>query len=462
MNKEETKVVVDAEKEYEEIKKTNVNKNVTEPINPSEIKEETPENKKKSNTKKIIAIVTSVIVVICLAVGIWFIVERCANKWEVKQNEVTIEYGEVYEPTIADLVDVEKYPNVKNSNTSIKINDATYVINSKNHNTPVYYDVGDYDIVIVHKIEYKLFGTTIFTIDDTKKIKLEVKDTVAPVFVEDTPRELETYKDCEIENIEEKFKATDFASVTISINKDKIDYSTVGEYTTNVQAIDESGNVTIQEIKVKVLEPTIEVDKISLNMTVGNTETITATVKGKDQTVEWNSSDESIAKVDNGNITALKEGTATIEAEANGVKASINITVSKVEQRTPTSNNNKSSSSKNGGSSSKPSSSGVNSSSSNCGSSNGSNNNGGNSSSSSAPTTSGCASGNHSMGVGNIGRWFNNRNELTSHYQNVVNGWNNKLNNSEITWEEYIKKCPSGYKAWSCSSCGKWTGNFTY
>ena len=77
-------------------------------------------------------------------------------------------------------------------------------------------------------------------------------------------------------------------------------------------------------------------------------------------------------------------------------------------------------------------------------------------------TTNGCASGNHSMGVGNIGRWFNNRNELTSHYQNVVNGWNNKLNNSEITWEEYIKKCPSGYKSWSCSSCGKWTGNFTY
>ena len=34
------------------------------------------------------------------------------------------------------------------------------------------------------------------------------------------------------------------------------------------------------------------VDKTSLNMTVGTTETITATVKVKDQTVEWNSSDE--------------------------------------------------------------------------------------------------------------------------------------------------------------------------
>ena len=80
----------------------------------------------------------------------------------------------------------------------------------------------------------------------------------------------------------------------------------------------------------------------------------------------------------------------------------------------------------------------------------------------SSTTSSSCASGNHSMSVGNIGRWFNNRNELTSHYQNVVNGWNNKLNNSEITWEEYIKNCPQGYKSWSCSNCGKWTGNFTY
>lgn len=453
MNKEETKVVVDAEKEYEEIKKTNVNKNVTEPINPSEIKEETPENKKKSNTKKIIAIVTSVIVVICLAVGIWFVVENNANKWDLKQNEVTIEYGEVYEPTIADLVDVEKYSNVTDDNTDVKVN-ATYEASKQNEEL-AYYAVGDYDIDVIHKIEYKLFGTTIFTIDDTKKIKLEVKDTVAPVFVEDTPRELETYKDCEIENIEEKFKATDFASVTISINKDKIDYSTVGEYTTNVQAIDESGNVTIQEIKVKVFEPTIEVDKTSLNMTVGDTATITATVKGKDQTVEWNSSDESVAKVENGNITANKAGSTKIIAKANGVEKVCEITV---EEKAAAPSNNRSSSKNNN----KPSNSNSSRPASNGGSSSSSNSGGSSSSSSSAPATSGCTSGNHSIGVGNIGRWFNSRSEVQAYVSSVMESWNNKHKNGEITWEEYIKKCPSGYEAWSCSSCGKWTGNFTY
>ncbi len=43
----------------------------------------------------------------------------------------------------------------------------------------------------------------------------------------------------EIENLEGKFKATDLSEVTITI--DDIDYSTVGEYTINVFAADESG-----------------------------------------------------------------------------------------------------------------------------------------------------------------------------------------------------------------------------
>lgn len=434
-------------------------KNEVNNYEPNVVSDVTPKEKKTLNKKhKIIIAVCSVFLAIFLIIGVWFIVERNVNKWELKQNEVTIEYGEIYEPTIADLVDVEKYSNVKNSNTSIQINNATYVINSKNHNTPMYYDVGDYDIDVVHKVEYKLFGATIFTMDETKKVKLSIKDTIAPVFAEDAPTELETYKDCEIENIEEKFKATDLAYVTISIDKDKIDYSTVGEYTINVYATDANGNVTNKEIKIKVLEPTVELDKTSLNMTVGDTSTITATVKGKDQTIEWTSSDESIAKVDNGNITANKAGSTKIIAKANGIEGVCEITVAEKavvpsNNRSSSNNNNRPSSSNNSGISSKPLSSSGNSSSSNSGSS---------SSSSSAPATSGCASGNHSMGVGNIGKWFNSRSEVQAYVGSVMDNWSNKFHNGEITREEYYKNCPQGYKAWSCSSCGKLTGNFTY
>lgn len=454
MGKEETKVIIDAEKEYEEIKKTNVENNATEPINPFEIKDVTPESKKNIKAKKIIAIVSSVVVLICLVIGIWAIVEKNANKWEIKQNEVTVEYGEVYEPTITDFIDNEKYPNVTADNTEIKVN-ATYEIDLQTENKPMaYYAVGDYDIDVIHKVEYKLFGATIFTMDETKKVKLSINDTIAPVFAEDAPTELETYKDCEIENIEEKFKATDIAPVTISIDKDNIDYSTVGEYVTNVYALDKYDNVTNKEIKIKVLEPTVELDKTSLNMTVGDTTTITATVKGKDQSVEWSSSDESIAKVDNGNITTNKAGSIKIIAKANGVEKVCEVTVTEkaaTPSNTRSSRNSNNSSSNN---SSRPAS--------NSGSSSSSNNGGSSSSSSSAPATSNCASGNHSMGVGNIGRWFNSRSEVDAYFSSTCTQMWNKYQSGAITRDEYIKNCPQGYKAWSCSNCGKWTGNFTY
>ena len=449
MGKEETKVTEVAEN------LTNVKANSNEPINSFEIKDVTPEKKNKSKMKKIIAIVSSVVVLICLVIGIWAIIEKNANKWELKQNEVTVEYGEVYEPTITDFIDNEKYPNVTADNTEIKVN-ASYEVDLQAENKPMaYYAVGDYDIDVIHKVEYKLFGATILTMDETKKVKLSIKDTIAPVFAEDAPTELETYKDCEIENIEEKFKATDIAPVTISIDKDNIDYSTVGEYVTNVYALDKYDNVTNKEIKIKVLEPTVELDKTSLNMTVGDTATLTATVKGKDQTVEWTSSDESVAKVENGSVTAIKAGNAKITAKANGVETSCEITVT--EKAVTPSNNRSSSNNKN-----KPSNSNSSRPASNSGSSSSSNNGGSSSSSSSTPATNGCANGNHSIGVGNMGRWFNSRSEVESYWKQVCNSWSSKWESGQITDAEYYANSPYGYKAWSCSNCGKWTGDFKY
>ena len=404
---------------------------------PSVAQDVTPENKKNNNTKKIIAIVTSVIVVICLAVGIWFIVERCANKWEVKQNEVTIEYGEVYEPTIADLVDVEKYPNVTDDNTDVKVN-ATYEASKQNEEL-AYYAVGDYDIDVIHKIEYKLFGTTIFTMDDTKKIKLEVKDTVAPVFAEDVPTELETYRDCEIENLEEKFKANDIAPVTISIDKENIDYTTVGEYTINVYATDESGNVATKEIKVKVLEPSISIEPTILDMTVGNTANLTATVKGKDQTVEWTSSDESIAKVENGTVTAQKEGTTTVVAKANGTETSATVVVANVTQKKSSSNQNIGTTQSQGNKNSSSSASNGNSSSNSTGSSGGSTSSA--STTTTAPSAYYCDEGgsHHRRNVGQI-------------------GWCNSVEEAENAITKYFNEHPNlkHYTIAKCS-CGKYT-----
>lgn len=66
----------------------------------------------------------------------------------------------------------------------------------------------------------------------------------------------------------------------------------------------------------------------------------------------------------------------------------------------------------------------------------------------------------HSMPIGNMGRWFSSWSELISYYQGIVNSWNSKYENGEITWDEYVANVPGGYECWSCSGCGKWTGNF--
>ena len=68
----------------------------------------------------------------------------------------------------------------------------------------------------------------------------------------------------------------------------------------------------------------------------------------------------------------------------------------------------------------------------------------------------------HSMSCGNMGRWFNSRDEVDNYWVQVDNNYAKQYLDGTITFEEYNKKSPYGYECWSCSYCGKWTGNFKY
>ena len=85
----------------------------------------------------------------------------------------------------------------------------------------------------------------------------------------------------------------------------------------------------------------ITLDKTELSLYTEGSETLTATIEPDNATnknVTWSSNNEAVATVDNGKVTAVKEGTATITVTAqdgSGVSASCSVTVTHSMVHTP-------------------------------------------------------------------------------------------------------------------------------
>ena len=74
----------------------------------------------------------------------------------------------------------------------------------------------------------------------------------------------------------------------------------------------------------------ITISQQSIQLKVGETKTLTATVSpnnATDKTVIWTTSDASVATVKDGVVTAVKVGSATITAKAEGKSATCKVTV---------------------------------------------------------------------------------------------------------------------------------------
>lgn len=69
---------------------------------------------------------------------------------------------------------------------------------------------------------------------------------------------------------------------------------------------------------------------------------------------------------------------------------------------------------------------------------------------------------NHSMNIGNSGKWFTSKNEAIAFYNEKISYWGEQWENNKIDNDTYYKNCPSGYEVWDCAYCGKWTINFYY
>lgn len=69
---------------------------------------------------------------------------------------------------------------------------------------------------------------------------------------------------------------------------------------------------------------------------------------------------------------------------------------------------------------------------------------------------------NHSISCGNMEKWFSSKDEVDDYWVQIDNNYYKQYKDGIITFKEYGEKSPCGYECWSCSYCGKWTGNFKY
>ena len=73
-----------------------------------------------------------------------------------------------------------------------------------------------------------------------------------------------------------------------------------------------------ENVPEKIAVASVSLNSSTSEMAVGGTLSLSATVKpdnATDKTVTWSSSDSAVATVENGKVTALKEGSAVITAK---------------------------------------------------------------------------------------------------------------------------------------------------
>ena len=101
-----------------------------------------------------------------------------------------------------------------------------------------------------------------------------------------------------------------------------------GEATITAKASNKSASC-----KVSVLKHIngISLNKTELGLAINNSETLIASISPSDATpveeIKWSSSDTQVATVENGKVTGLKDGSATITASVEGFKADCSVTV---------------------------------------------------------------------------------------------------------------------------------------
>lgn len=123
--------------------------------------------------------------------------------------------------------------------------------------------------------------------------------------------------------------ASSNASVA-SVNSGTVTALKEGTATITASAGEKSATCSVKVSARIIAVTSITLDKTGLSMQVGDTETLTVSIKpndATDKTVTWSSSDELVVKVADGKVTALKAGQAKITTTVGNIATSCDVVV---------------------------------------------------------------------------------------------------------------------------------------
>lgn len=260
------------------------------------------------NTKKnriIAGCVTGLIVLGCGG-GIVYATRDTSPKLQLKKNTINLEYGKEFKADFDTLVDTKglnkedkEYlkknlkikSDIKNDTESVTKEDGTTEEKDRG-----FAKVGDYKVNLTYK-------------DETKTVKVVVKDTTAPEIT--APENIEILQGTDLATFD--FKSLIIATDLATMNELTVDYSTVdinvpAEYTVKANIEDTNGNKAEKDVKVTVIAPpAVAEDEVVVQETVTNadgTKTVKNTVKKKVDS----SGDKVVSSGNNSNSSSNSSG----------------------------------------------------------------------------------------------------------------------------------------------------------
>ena len=255
--------------------------------------------------KKITAGIVVGVVAVGVIAGTVYATRDTSPALELTKENIKVEYGQTYKPSFKDLVKTKGLDkdDVKYLKKNVKITDslknekeditdeAGNVLSKRDKGYP---SVGKYKVIVKYK-------------DETKTVKVNVKDTTAPELT--VPDNTEIVKGTDLATFDFKslMSATDLAKLNdIQVDYSGVDANNAGEYTAKASVEDVNKNKTEKEFKVTVKEPSND----------ANTETTT------EVQTDANGNKKTVVVTRKKTNTQIKNNTASSSGESTGGKTS--------------------------------------------------------------------------------------------------------------------------------------------